>query len=139
MGDRQTLVCMLCPNNSSIFFVRTVINQGGPPAHSNSFFQNGRNRIQAEVELNQKLQGRLWSPRLQMGFDMVTQSVYFPFSKLSFPSKIFFSRDPNIRRPFHGLSGKQRNPIRGRPKLSASLWKAWSHRNAVDLMTSTDS
>ena len=27
---RQTLACMLCPNNSSAFFVRTVLNPGGP-------------------------------------------------------------------------------------------------------------
>ncbi len=50
-----------------------------------------------------------------MGFDMAPQSVYFPFSKSSFPSNIF-SRDPNILRPVHGLSAKQRNPIRGRPE-----------------------
>jgi hypothetical protein len=77
---------MLRTNNPSILFVRTVLNPGGPPAHS----INGRNRIQAEVELNQKLQRRLWSPRLQIGFDMVPQSVYFPFSNSSFPSNIFF-------------------------------------------------
>jgi hypothetical protein len=35
---RQTLNCMLCPNNSSIVFVQAVLNSGGPPAHSNSFF-----------------------------------------------------------------------------------------------------
>ncbi len=31
---RQILVCMLCQNNSSAFFVWTVLNPGCPPAHS---------------------------------------------------------------------------------------------------------
>jgi hypothetical protein len=26
---------MLCPNNSLAFFVQTILNPGGPPAHSN--------------------------------------------------------------------------------------------------------
>jgi hypothetical protein len=32
----------------------------------------------------------------------------------------FFSGDPNILRPFHGLSAKQRNPIRGLPRKFVS-------------------
>jgi hypothetical protein len=57
-------------------------------------FLNGRNRIQAQVELNQKFQRQLWSPRLRTGFDynfdMVPQSVSFPFSNSSFPFNIYF-------------------------------------------------
>ena len=50
-----------------------------------------------------------------MGFDMIPHQFTFLFQSQAFLLTLF-SRDPNILRPFHGLSAKQRNPIRGRPK-----------------------
>jgi hypothetical protein len=47
-----------------------------------------------------------------MGFDMVPHQFTFLFQSQAF-LLTFFSRDPNILRPFHGLSAKQRNPISG--------------------------
>ena len=46
---------------------------------------------------------------------MVPHQFTFLFQSQAF-LLTFFSRDPNILRPFHGLTAKQRNPIRGLPK-----------------------
>jgi len=87
MGDRPWSACFA--RTTLQFFCANSSKSGRPTGPLNFFFFNGRNRIQAEVELNQRLQRRLWSPRLLMGFDMVPQWVYFPFSNSSFPSNIF--------------------------------------------------
>ena len=59
-----------------------------------------------------------------MGFDMIPHQFTFLFQSQAFLLTLF-SRDPNILRPFHGLSAKQRNPIRGRPKQGCitSTWR----------------
>ena len=95
------------------FFVRTVLNPGGPPAHS-IFFSNGRNRIQAEVEIVELNRG------CKDGCGLLDCEWYLiRFNRFTFLFQIqaflltFLSEDPNILSPFHGLSEKQRNHIRG--------------------------
>ena len=58
-----------------------------------------------------------------MGFDMIPHQFTFLFQSQAFLLTLF-SRDPNILRPFHGLSAKQRNPIRGRPK-QVCITRTW--------------
>jgi hypothetical protein len=71
MGDRPWSACFA--RITLQFFLCDSFKSGRPTGPLNFVF-NGRNRIQAEVELNQKLQRRRWSPRLRIGFDMVPQS-----------------------------------------------------------------
>ncbi len=108
MGDRPWSARM------GNFFVRTVLNPGGPPAHSISFFKMAEI---SEVELNQRLQRQLWSPRLRMGFDMVPQLVYFPFSNSSFPS-IIFIRGPKYSPSISWFVSKTTKSNQGTAKTS---------------------
>ena len=114
MGDRPWSACF-----AFNFFVRTVLNPGGPPAHSISFFFNGRNRIQAEVELNRVCKDGCCLLDCEWNLIRFPNRFAFLFQIQAF-LLTFLSEDPNILSPFHGLSEKQRNHIRGLPKKFVS-------------------
>ena len=78
--------------------------------------KSNSSRSQIELEVAKMV---VVSPRLRMGFDMVPHRFPFLFQIQAF-LLTFLSEDPNILRPFHGLSAKQRNLIRGLPKKFVS-------------------
>ena len=119
MGDRPWSACFaritlqcFCANSSK---------SGRPTGPLNFFFLNGRNRIQAEVEFVELNRG------CKDGCGLLDCEWYLiRFNRSTFLFQIqaflltFLSEDPNILRPFHGLSAKQRNHIRGLPKKFVS-------------------
>ena len=119
MGDRPWSACF-----AFNFFVRTVLNPGGPTGPLDFFFLNGRNRIQAEVELNRGCKDGCSLLDCEWDLMRFPNRFNFLFQIQAF-LLTFLSEDPNILRPFRGLSAKQRNPIRGRPKQAfiACTWQ----------------
>ncbi len=84
----------------------------------------------AEIEIKQKSNWirscKDWCGLLDCKWDLIWFHNQFTFLFQSQAFLLtFFSRDPYILRPFHGLSAKQRNPIRGRPKqvCSTCTWR----------------
>ena len=117
MGDSSWSACfarttlqLFCVNSSK---------SGRPTGPLNFFFFNGRNRIPAEVELNRGCKDGCGL--LDCGWDFMRFPNRFTFLfQIQAFLLTFLSEDPNILRPFHGLSAKQRNLIRGLPKKFVS-------------------
>jgi hypothetical protein len=89
MGDRPWSACFA--QITLQFFCANSSKSGRPTGPLNFFFkwQKSNSSRSRNCQIESRLQRRLWSPRLRMVFDTVSQSVYFPFSNSSFPSNIF--------------------------------------------------
>ena len=113
MGDSSWSACFA--RTTLQFFCANSSKSGRPTGPLNFFFFNGRNRIQAEVELNRGCKDGC--SLLDCEWDSMRFSNRFTFLfQIQAFLLTFLSEDPNILRPFHGLSAKQRNLIRGLPK-----------------------
>ena len=117
MGDRPWSACFA--RITLQFFCANSSKSGRPTGPLNFFFFNGRNRIQAEVELNRGCKDGCGL--LDCGWDLMRFPNRFTFLfQIQAFLLTFLSEDPNILSPFHGLSEKQRNHIRGLPKKFVS-------------------
>ena len=113
MGDSSWSACFA--RTTLQFFCANSSKSGRPTGPLNFFFFNGRNRNQAEVELNRGCKDGCGLLDCEWDLIWLPNLFTFLFQIRAF-HLIFSSEDPNILRPFHGLSAKQQNLVRGMQK-----------------------